>query len=316
MKRVLVTGGAGFIGSHLVDRLLQLGETDVVVLDSFDEFYDPAIKRRNLETRKSNKHLVLIDGDIRRAADYAGQMDGVATIFHLAARAGVRPSLEAPLLYESVNVAGTLAMLELARSLGTERFIFGSSSSVYGPTAQPPFQETAALAPISPYAATKAAGELLLHTYSHLYGIQAIALRFFTAYGPRQRPDLAIHKFARLIDKGKPIPVFGDGSTRRDYTYVDDIVTGILASADYHASRFEIINLGESRTVRLDYLITLLEEALGKKAIIERLPAQAGDMPSTHADISKAETLLGYAPSTPIEDGIKAFVEWMRANSY
>jgi len=316
MKRVLVTGGAGFIGSHLVDRLLQLGETEVVVLDNFDEFYDPAIKRRNLETHKSNKHLVLINGDIRDTTSYLGQVDGVDTIFHLAARAGVRPSLEAPELYESVNVAGTLSMLELARRIGVERFIFGSSSSVYGPTAAPPFQETAALAPISPYAATKAAGELLLHAYSHLYGIQAIALRFFTAYGPRQRPDLAIHKFARLIDKGKPIPVFGNGSTLRDYTYVDDIVTGILASADYDASRFEIINLGESRTVRLDYVITLLEEALGKKASIETLPAHAGDMPSTHADISKAETLLGYAPATPIETGIKAFVEWMRANSY
>lgn len=316
MKRVLVTGGAGFIGSHLVDRLLDLGETDVVVLDNFDDFYDPAIKRANLERHKSNKHLVLINGDIRRATEYAGQLDGVNTIFHLAARAGVRPSLEAPELYESVNVAGTLSLLELSRRIGTERFVFGSSSSVYGPTAQPPFQETAAFAPISPYAATKAAGELLLHTYSHLYGLQAIALRFFTAYGPRQRPDLAIHKFARLIDQGKPIPVFGDGSTRRDYTYVDDIVTGILAAADYSASRFEIINLGESRTVRLDYLITLLEEALEKKASIERHPAQAGDMPNTHADISKAETLLGYAPATPIEDGIKAFVEWMRANPY
>jgi len=320
MKRVLVTGGAGFIGSHLVERLLELGEAHVIVVDNFDNFYDPSVKRRNLEAHKSNSHFSLIEADIRDSSvlsvalgDVKGSgSDGIDTIFHLAARAGVRASLDAPVLYESVNVAGTLSLLELARRFDTRRFIFGSSSSVYGPSAQPPFVESAIPAPISPYAATKAAGELLLHAYSHLYGLQSVALRFFTAYGPRQRPDLAIHKFARLIDAGKPIPVFGDGSTERDYTYVADIVTGILAAADYNASNFEIINLGESRTVRLDYLISLLEQELGKKASIQWLPSQPGDMPRTHADITKAATLLGYSPTTPIERGIAEFVKWMK----
>jgi UDP-glucuronate 4-epimerase len=315
MKRVLVTGGAGFIGSHLVDRLLEIPWTSVAVADNFDEFYDPARKRANVAHHLANPNFTLFDADIRDNPTLdrifaEGQFD---TVFHLAAKAGVRSSITQARVYESVNVGGTLELLELSQHYGVKRFIFGSSSSVYGPKAAAPFREDAALAPISPYAATKAAGELLAHTYSYLYGLPVMVLRFFTAYGPRQRPDLAIHKFAALIEAGKPIPVYGDGDTQRDYTYVSDIVSGILAAADYNASNFEIINLGESRTVRLDYLITLLEEALGKKAVVERLPAQLGDMPRTHADISKAETLLGYAPTTAIEKGIPIFVEWLRS---
>jgi UDP-glucuronate 4-epimerase len=315
MKRVLVTGGAGFIGSHLVDRLLEIPGTSVAVADNFDRFYDPARKRANVAHHLANPNFMLFEADIRDNPTLdrifaEGQFD---TVFHLAAKAGVRSSITQARVYESVNVGGTLELLELSQHYGVKRFIFGSSSSVYGPKAAAPFREDAALAPISPYAATKAAGELLAHTYSYLYGLPVMVLRFFTAYGPRQRPDLAIHKFAALIEAGKPIPVYGDGDTQRDYTYVSDIVSGILAAADYNASNFEIINLGESRTVRLDYLITLLEEALGKKAVVERLPAQLGDMPRTHADISKAETLLGYAPTTPIEKGIPIFVEWLRS---
>jgi UDP-glucuronate 4-epimerase len=315
MKRVLVTGGAGFIGSHLVDRLLEIPWTSVAVADNFDEFYDPARKRANVAHHLANPNFMLFEADIRDNPTLdrifaEGQFD---TVFHLAAKAGVRSSITQARVYESVNVGGTLELLELSQHYGVKRFIFGSSSSVYGPKAAAPFREDAALAPISPYAATKAAGELLAHTYSYLYGLPVMVLRFFTAYGPRQRPDLAIHKFAALIEAGKPIPVYGDGDTQRDYTYVSDIVSGILAAADYNASNFEIINLGESRTVRLDYLITLLEEALGKKAVVERLPAQLGDMPRTHADISKAETLLGYAPTTAIEKGIPIFVEWLRS---
>jgi UDP-glucuronate 4-epimerase len=315
MKRVLVTGGAGFIGSHLVDRLLEIPGTSVAVADNFDEFYDPARKRANVAHHLANPNFMLFEADIRDNPTLdrifaEGQFD---TVFHLAAKAGVRSSITQARVYESVNVGGTLELLELSQHYGVKRFIFGSSSSVYGPKAAAPFREDAALAPISPYAATKAAGELLAHTYSYLYGLPVMVLRFFTAYGPRQRPDLAIHKFAALIEAGKPIPVYGDGDTQRDYTYVSDIVSGILAAADYNASNFEIINLGESRTVRLDYLITLLGEALGKKAVVERLPAQLGDMPRTHADISKAETLLGYAPTTAIEKGIPIFVEWLRS---
>jgi UDP-glucuronate 4-epimerase len=314
MKRVLVTGGAGFIGSHLVDRLLGIPEISVAVVDSFDDFYEPSRKRANLTNPLQNPNFTLYEADIRDnvTLDHIFAEARFDTVFHLAARAGVRSSLTQARDYESVNVGGTLELLELSQKYGVKQFILGSSSSVYGPKAVAPFREDAPLAPISPYAATKAAAELLGHTYSYLYGLPVIALRFFTAYGPRQRPDLAIHKFAALIEAGKPIPVYGDGTSQRDYTYVSDIVSGIMAAADYNASNFEIINIGESRTVRLDYLITLLEEALGKKAVIERLPAQPGDMPQTHADISKAETLLGYAPTIPVEKGIQLFVEWMK----
>lgn len=314
MRRFLVTGGAGFIGSHMVDRLLQQADASVTVIDNFDAYYQPALKRANIHSHLGNPRYRLIELDIRDWNSLTNLLSEQSfdAIVHLAARAGVRPSLEQPRLYEQVNVAGTLNMLELARAKKVPRFIFGSSSSVYGPEAVPPFREDAPLDPISPYAATKAAGELLAHTYSHLYDIQVVALRFFTVYGARQRPDLAIHKFTRLITENLPIPVFGDGRSERDYTFVDDIVEGILAAMDYDASRFEIINLGESQTVSLLKLIALLEEALGKRAVIDWLPAQPGDLPRTLADISKAQRLLGYSPTTPIEVGIPRFVEWFQ----
>jgi len=257
----------------------------------------------------------LVEADIRDRAALKRLFDETkfAVIVHLAARAGVRPSLAEPMLYNETNVSGTLNLLELARARDIKQFVFGSSSSVYGANAHVPFsEEDTTRQPISPYAATKAAGELLCHTYTHLYGIRSIALRFFTVYGARQRPDLAIHKFARLIDEGKPIPVFGDGTTRRDYTYIDDIIEGVRAAIDYTASDYEAINLGESRTVELRELIELLENALGKRAIIDRQPQQPGDVPQTFADITKARRLLGYDPQTDIEEGIRRFIQWFR----
>jgi UDP-glucuronate 4-epimerase len=233
-------------------------------------------------------------------------------IIHLAARAGVRPSLSEPRLYTEVNINGTINLLELAEGAGVRKFVFGSSSSVYGHAAAPPFREDAPLAPISPYAATKASGEMLAHTYSHLYGMNIVCLRFFTVYGARQRPDLAIHKFARMIADRSPIPVYGDGSAKRDFTYIDDIVQGVMAAIEYDATPFEIINLGESQTITVNRMIELLEDALGQKAILERRPPQPGDMPITHADITKARKLLSYRPTTPIETGIKKFAEWFK----
>ncbi len=313
-QRLLVTGGAGFIGSHLVDRLLAADPARVVVIDNFNDFYDPQIKRANVAAHLRHPAYRLVEADI---SDYAALKrvfaeESFEAIIHLAARAGVRPSLAAPRAYQETNIAGTVNLLELAQRNGIGRFIFGSSSSVYGPTAEPPFREDAPLSPISPYAATKAAGELLAHTYSHLYGMRIICLRFFTVYGARQRPDLAIHKFARLITAHRPIPVYGDGTSERDFTYIDDILSGLEASLRYDATPFEIINLGESQTITLNRLIALLEEALGERAMIERQPPQPGDMPRTHADISKARRLLNYQPTTPIELGIKKFANWFR----
>jgi len=234
-------------------------------------------------------------------------------IVHLAARAGVRPSLAEPQLYTETNINGTVNLLELARTHEIKQFVFGSSSSVYGINAKVPFSEDDPIRqPISPYAATKGAGELLCHTYSHLYGIRCVCLRFFTVYGPRQRPDLAIHKFAKLINAGRPIPVFGDGTTRRDYTYIDDIIAGVLAAVAFDKSDYEVFNLGESRTVELRELISLLEKALDTHAIIERQPPQPGDVPQTFANIEKARRLLGYNPQTQIEDGIHRFIQWFR----
>ena len=313
-QRFLVTGGAGFIGSHLVDRLLALEPARLVVIDNFHEFYNPQIKWANIASHLQHSAYRLVEADI---CDYAAMKSVFAeesfdAIIHLAARAGVRPSLSEPRAYQETNIAGTFNLLDLAQRNGVKRFIFGSSSSVYGPAAQPPFKEDAPLSPISPYAATKAAGELIAHTYSHLYGMQIVCLRFFTVYGARQRPDLAIHKFARLIAAHRPIPVYGDGTSERDFTYIDDILSGIEAALRYDATPFEIINLGESQTITLNRLIELLEESLGEQAIIERHPPQPGDMPRTHADISKAQRLLGYQPTTPIEVGIKKFVEWFK----
>jgi UDP-glucuronate 4-epimerase len=315
MQSILITGGAGFIGSHLVDRLLSEGDSQVSVVDDFNNFYEPAIKRENVEIHKKNPNYRLFEADIRDkpALDKVFESAHFQVIVHLAARAGVRPSLQQPLLYAETNVNGTMNLLELAREHGINQFVFGSSSSVYGINAKVPFNEDDPIRqPISPYAATKASGELLCHTYSHLYGMRCVCLRFFTVYGPRQRPDLAIHKFARLISEGKPIPVFGDGTTRRDYTFIDDIIDGVRAAIDYTASDYEVINLGESRTVELRELIPLLEKELRTTAKIDRQPLQPGDVPQTFADINKARRLLGYNPQTQIEEGIHRFVEWFR----
>jgi UDP-glucuronate 4-epimerase len=316
---VIVTGAAGFIGSHLVERLLETGHR-VVGVDSFDAFYDPAIKRRNVAG--FGERFRMVEADIRdreglEAGLRAAGAEEAEVVVHLAARAGVRPSIEEPLLYSQVNLDGTVSMLETARALGIQRFVFGSSSSVYGNSPRVPFREDDRVdAPISPYAATKRAGELLCHTYTHLFGMAVVCLRFFTVYGPRQRPDLAIHKFARLMSAGAAIPVFGDGGSRRDYTYVDDIVQGVEGAIGYTAANpgcFEVVNLGESDTVSLSRLIELLGSALGVTPLIDRRPPQPGDVEQTYADISRARSLLGYDPRTRIEEGIPRFVEWFRA---
>lgn len=314
MRKILVSGGAGFIGSHLVEKLIAEKIWRVTVVDDFNDFYSPDIKRANLAPSAADENFTLVVGDIRDAATMhevfrRGEFD---TIVHLAARAGVRPSLEEPTLYVTTNVQGTLNLLELAREFRVKQFVFGSSSSVYGINCRSPFSETDFTSrPISQYAATKAAGELLCHTYAHLYGIRSVCLRFFTVYGARQRPDLAIHKFARLISEEKPIPFFGDGQTCRDYTYIDDIIAGVRAAIDFTGSDFEIFNLGNSRTTELLELVALLEKNLQRKAIIQKLPLQAGDVPLTCADIRKARRMLGYNPTTPIETGIENFVKWM-----
>ena len=293
MKNILITGGAGFIGSHLVDRLLAEGGWRITVVDDFNDFYDPAIKRENVRTRLSNPDFQLVEADIRNptALEPAFNETAFDCIVHLAARAGVRPSLKEPRLYVETNINGTLNLLELSRTHGVKQFVFGSSSSVYGMNPKVPFSEDDPIFnPISPYAATKAAGELICHSYAHLYDMRIVCLRFFTVYGARQRPDLAIHKFAKLISSGKPIPVFGDGTTRRDYTYVDDIIAGVRAAMDYDQSNYEIINLGESRTVELRELISLIERALGRTAVIDRQPPQPGDVPQTFADICQGSS--------------------------
>ncbi len=313
MKSILITGGAGFIGSHLADRLLAEGGWRVTVIDDFNDFYDPAIKRKNVEPHLLNSNFEVVEADIRDPAILERAFDNrrFDCIVHLAARAGVRPSLRQPQLYAETNVNGTLNLLEFARARHTRQFIFGSSSSVYGINAKLPFSEDDPVSqPISPYAATKIAGELLCHVYTHLHNLRCVCLRFFTAYGPRQRPDLAIHKFAKLMAAGRPVPVYGDGTTRRDYTYIDDIIAGVHAALDYQASEYEVINLGESRTVELRELISLLEDALARRAAIDWQPLQPGDVPQTFADIAKARRLLGYNPQTQIEEGIPRFVEW------
>jgi UDP-glucuronate 4-epimerase len=315
MKNILITGGAGFIGSHLVDRLLSEGGWRITVVDDFNDFYDPAIKRENVRSCLSNPDFKLIEADIRNHEALAAAFNVTAfdCIVHLAARAGVRPSLSEPRLYVETNINGTLNLLELARAHGVKQFVFGSSSSVYGMNSKVPFSEDdPVLNPISPYAATKAAGELICHSYAHLYDMRIVCLRFFTVYGARQRPDLAIHKFAKLISAGKSIPVFGDGTTRRDYTYIDDVIAGARAAIDYDQSNYEVINLGESRTVELRELISLLERTLDRHAEIDRQPPQPGDVPQTFADITKARRLLSYNPQTQIEEGIEKFVEWFR----
>jgi UDP-glucuronate 4-epimerase len=308
--RILVTGGAGFIGSHLVEKLLALGH-EVSILDDFNDFYDPRIKRDNIAPvadRIGIHQLDLRDANAVRTLFHREKFD---TIAHLAARAGVRPSIHHPQLYYDTNVIGTLHLLDAARTTGIDRFIFASSSSVYGISKEVPFSEEMKIAQtISPYAASKVAAELLCSTYSHLYQMRIIALRFFTVYGARQRPDLAIHQFTKKIRAGEPIDQFGDGTTRRDYTYIDDIIQGVTASLDYNGPLFDVFNLGESETVQLKDLIIAIEKAVGEKALINRLPEQPGDVPLTCADISKAKKLLGYNPDTPLSVGLPKFVEW------
>jgi UDP-glucuronate 4-epimerase len=308
--KILVTGGAGFIGSHLVEALLIEGH-QVSVVDDFNDFYNPLIKRQNLQPFLSDIRLHTTDIRDKHAMLDAVSAEKPEAIIHLAARAGVRPSISHPDLYLETNINGTFHLLEASKAFGVERFVFGSSSSVYGLSRTTPFREDQVLTQtLSPYAATKVAGEHLCSNYSHLYGIRAVCLRFFTVYGPRQRPDLAIHKFTDLIHHGKPIEVYGDGTARRDFTYVDDIIQGMLASIDYPGPPFDIFNLGESETIELRQLITEIESALGKKTIINFLPPIPGDMPVTCADISKARRLLGYEPSTRIQSGVQKFVEW------
>ena len=326
LDAVLVTGGAGFIGSHLCEALLRRGKR-VVVLDNFNGFYDPTLKRVNLaEVRRtateSGAPLVALKGDLRSPHDLARAFSALgdparAAVVHLAAMAGVRPSIAVPLLYNEVNVTGTLQVLEACRRFGVRRLAFASSSSVYGNNRKVPFAENDPVDhPISPYAATKKAGELLCHNYHHLHGLSVACLRFFTVYGPRQRPDLAIHKFTRLIAAGKPLPFYGDGSTRRDYTYITDTLQGVLGAlawlGDGAAPRFDVFNLGESRTVELSLLVQILGETLGIAPVLKRLPMQLGDVECTYADIDKARRLLGYRPEVPLEEGLSLFAAWFR----
>jgi len=314
VSHILVTGGAGFIGSHLVERLLTLGGR-VTVVDNFDPFYDPAVKLANLAAFRNQPDFRLVRADIRDAEELRGGIGDFdfTAVVHLAAKAGVRPSIADPISYQEVNVRGTQNLLELARERGVKQFIFASSSSVYGVNPRLPWSEDDfVLQPISPYAATKVAGELLGHVYRHLYGIRFIALRFFTVYGPRQRPDLAIHKFARLMLRGEPVPIYGDGSSRRDYTYVDDAVEGVVRALEYRSSDYEIINLGNHETVGLGELVQILEDELGVEAKRKFLPWQPGDVPATWADTAKAERLLGFRPATPFREGVRRFTAWLR----
>ncbi len=311
---ILVTGGAGFIGSHVCEALLARGEA-VVSLDNFDDFYAPAVKRRNLAAAVGHPGFTLVEGDLRDAGLLEGlfRRHRASAVIHLAARAGVRPSIRQPALYADVNVTGTACLLEAARRAGVPKFLFGSSSSVYGVRTGLPFKETdEADAPASPYAATKRAGELLCWAAHALSGMAITCLRFFTVYGPRQRPEMAIHKFTRLIEGGEPIPLFGDGSTARDYTYIDDIVAGVLGALDA-CSGFAIYNLGSADPIRLADLVRLLEIALGRKARSAPAPPEPGDVPFTCADVSAAKAAFGYEPKVKIAEGLQRFVAWYRA---
>ncbi len=311
--KVLVTGGAGFVGSHVCERLLALGH-QVAIIDELNDFYSPAAKRANLDQIRSRGECAFHLTDICDESRMSGIFDREApdAVIHLAARAGVRPSLVEPYLYERVNTHGTLVILEEMRKRKIPKLIFASSSSVYGATNKAPFREDEVLnQPISPYAATKLAAEHHCHVYAHLYGLSVVCLRLFTVYGPRQRPDLAIHKFVHKIDRGEPIPVYGDGSSGRDYTYVEDIANGIISALSAEFS-FEIANLGNSHPIRLEEMIRIIEQCVGKNAVIDRQPQQPGDAPLTYADISRARQLLNYSPETSFEEGIGKFVEWYR----
>ena len=314
LPTVLVTGGAGFIGSTLVDRLLADGD-EVVVLDNFDPFYPPDRKRANLIRAEKSPRFRLVEGDIRDASLVDRLISEIQpeAIVHLAARAGVRPSIDDPASYADVNVTGTVNLLQAAcRIEPRPRFVYASSSSVYGERSDAPFRETDSVdLPVSPYAATKKACELLAHTFHHLHGLPVTGLRFFTAFGPRNRPDLAIAKFSRLIASGKAVPMFGDGSTRRDYTYIGDIVDGIVRAVDRCRS-YHLYNLGNSSPIELREMIAAIGEALGITPVIDPQPEQPGDVRQTYADITRAREELGYAPSTPFREGLKRYVEWMR----
>jgi UDP-glucuronate 4-epimerase len=335
MSKILLTGCAGFIGSHTLDRLLADGH-HVIGVDNFDPFYDRALKAANIEQHLENPNFELLEADLAEPETYQKLKflaDGLKdqssaithqpsskgtfdAIIHLAAKAGVRPSIEDPVGYQRANVIATQNLLEFAKDQDIKQFVFASSSSVYGVNPNVPWSETHDVSgPISPYASTKVSCELLGHVYSHLYGIRVLGLRFFTVYGPRQRPDLAINKFVRLIEAGEPIPVFGDGSTRRDYTFIADIVEGILGSLHYSASNYEVINLGNDQTVTLSEMIATIEEVVGKKAIIDRLPQQPGDVPQTWADVTKAGELFGYKPTISFKDGVTEFYKWQKARS-
>lgn len=309
--KIIVTGGAGFIGSHVTGALLERGES-VVVIDNFNDFYDPAVKRRNIAPFQSNPDFRLYEADIRDTEKVSSifRSEAPDVVCHLAARAGVRPSIEQPLLYEEVNCAGTLNLLEAARHTGVWNFVFASSSSVYGINSKVPFSEDDPVTcPISPYATTKRAGELMCYTYSHLYGLPVTCLRFFTVYGERGRPDMAVARFTRLIHEGHEIQVYGDGTAQRDFTYVGDILDGVLKSI-YNPSRYEIINLGGSNTIDVNGLIALIETSLGKKASIRYGDTVPGDVPITYADVTKAKRLLGFAPKVRIDEGVERYVKW------
>jgi UDP-glucuronate 4-epimerase len=319
-ETIVVTGAAGFIGSHLAERLLERGDR-VIGVDNFDPFYPRALKEKNLAGARAHPNYRFFEADCTEPAQVMRALEQpVHAIVHLAAKAGVRPSIEDPLAYTRANVVATQVMLEAARSRGINRFIFGSSSSVYGNNEKVPFSEEDSVdRPISPYAATKRACEILAHSYHHLSGIGFLSLRFFTVYGPRQRPDLAIRKFAEHMLRGEPIPFYGDGSSERDYTWIDDILQGVVGAIDRSRSvpgEFEIINLGESRTTSLSRLVELIAESVGKEPILQHLPMQPGDVNQTFADISKARKLLGYEPGTPVEQGIPRFIEWLKECEY
>jgi len=310
---ILVTGAAGFIGSHLSERLVRTGHR-VVGIDCFDSYYSREQKESNLQWLRQQEYFEFVECDITefsKLATLTEKLGEKPIIVHLAAKAGVRPSIQEPIAYQHTNVQGTQNLLELAKTLETKQFVFASSSSVYGINPGVPWsEEHTVLKPISPYASTKVSGELLGHVYSHLYGIRFIGLRFFTVYGPRQRPDLAINKFTRLILKEEPIPFFGDGSTRRDYTFIEDIIDGIVAATQYSGSDYELVNLGNNQTISLSQLVATLEKAIGKKANLDRFPEQPGDVPQTWANITKAQSLFGYSPKTDIESGLTSFVKW------
>lgn len=315
--RTIVTGGAGFIGSTLVDRLLADGGV-VIALDNFDPFYAAGTKRSNLANASASDRFSLVESDIRDATrvDRLIKEFRPDAVVHLAARAGVRPSIEDPALYADVNVTGTVNLLQSASRIEPRpKFVYASSSSVYGDRPDAPFRETDSVdLPVSPYAATKKACELLAHTFHHLHGLPVTGLRFFTAYGPRNRPDLAISKFAHLIDRGEPVPMFGDGSSRRDYTFVGDIVDGIVRAIE-HCHSHHLYNLGNSEPIELREMIAAIGDALGKTPVIDRKPEQPGDVRQTYADISRAKSELGFSPSTPFRDGLARYVDWMRGRS-